>query len=242
MGKKLAESSFYPLVERWLKRHFACFKTAVNKGLRHGRIDITGVRDVGGDLSGAIETIGVEVKRGSFPFANACGQTLGYNVYVNRAYLADVREKGFTRDEIHIASHLGIGLIQIRQLACTEVLSSPFYAPIEQLNLRLLETMRLGRCQLCASVFDIGDAKSQHNRFGKLSRENMRRAINDDKGYMFWNREVAERKNRLKVRLSKDGTYERRFICPDCVYSVFSEFALYDDIPVEQSSKLTRKS
>src|ERR1051325_6870721 len=109
MRRRLPENTFYPFVEGWLKKHFGCFKTAVNKGLRHGRIDITGVRDVGGDLSGAIETIGVEVKRGSFPFANACGQTLGYNVYVNRAYLADVRQEGFTPDEIHIASHLGIG-------------------------------------------------------------------------------------------------------------------------------------
>ena len=128
---------FYPLVERWLKKHFACFKTAASKGLRHGRIDITGVRDVGGHLSGAIETIGIEVKRGSFPFANACGQTLGYNVYVNRAYWADVREEGFTRDEMHIASHLGIGLIQIRRGMCMEVLFTPFYIPIEKLNLLL---------------------------------------------------------------------------------------------------------
>lgn len=81
------ENTLYPVVERWMQRKFACFATAVNKGLKHGRIDVIGVRDIGGDLSGAIETIGIEVKRGSFPFANACGQTLGYNVYVNRAYL-----------------------------------------------------------------------------------------------------------------------------------------------------------
>src|SRR6266516_7021822 len=103
-AKRPPETSFYPIVERWLKKQFGCFITAVNKGLRHGRIDVIGVRDVGGDLSGAIETIGIEVKRGLFPFANACGQTLGYNVYVNRAYLADVRRTNFTANEIHIAS------------------------------------------------------------------------------------------------------------------------------------------
>jgi hypothetical protein len=232
MRKRLSEKDLYPRVEGWLKRHFGCFKTAVNKGLRHGRIDIIGVHDVGGDLCGAIETIGIEVKRGSFPFANACGQTLGYNVYVNRVYLADIREDRFTRDERHIASHLGIGLIQIRGRTCVEVLSSPFYSPIEKLSFGLLESLRLGRCQFCSSFFEIGDATSRFNRFHNLSRESMSRAIDDGKGLMFWNREVADRKNKLKIRLSKDGTtYERRFICPDCIENVFGQFALYGEVP-----------
>ena len=84
MAKRVAERTLYPAVERWLRRHFGCFRTAVNKGLRHSRIDIVGVRDTGGDLSGEVETIAIGVKRGSFPFANGCGQTLGYSVYPNR--------------------------------------------------------------------------------------------------------------------------------------------------------------
>src|SRR5262249_8604433 len=145
--KRHPEKSLYPAVQRWMKRHFGCFRSAVNKGLRYGRLDAIGVRDVGGDLSGAIETIGIEVKRGSFPFSNACGQTLGSTVYVNRAYLADIREEGFNRNEIQIASDLGIGLVQIRRSRCEEVLSSPFHTPIERLNLALLEALGLGRCQ-----------------------------------------------------------------------------------------------
>jgi hypothetical protein len=224
------EQQLYPAVERWVKRHFACFKTSSNKGLRHGRIDVIGVRDVGGDLSGAIETIGIEVKRGSFPFANACGQTLGYKVYVNRAYLADLRNEGFTRDEVQIASNLGIGLVQIRNRKCTEVLSSPFYDPIENLNLRLLESLRLGRCQLCSSFFETGDSKNSSNKFGFVSREDLKRAFDYEKGLMFWNHEVAKRKARLKLRVASDGsTYERRFICPDCTNSVLSQFRLYGE-------------
>ena len=216
------ENTLYPVVERWMRRKFSCFATAVNKGLRHGRIDVIGVRDIGGDLSGAIETIGIEVKRGSFPFANACGQTLGYNVYVNRVYLADLREEGFNRDEEQIASHLGIGLIQVRRGKCAEILSSPFYEPIENLNLRLLETLGLGKCQLCASVFELGF--SAKNRYGRLSRENLPRAIKQELGLMFWNREVAERKNKLGLRVTKDGlTNERRFFCPDCIGYVFAQ-------------------
>jgi len=226
MPKRAAERTLYPVVEGWLKRHFACFRTAVKKGLRHSRIDVVGVRDTGGDLSGEVETIAVEVKRGSFPFANACGQTLGYNVYANRVYLADLRLTPFTHDEIHIASHLGIGLIQIKRGKCLEVISSPVYKPIEKLHLRLLETLRLGRCQLCASVFNIGDPDGGNNRFSNLARENLRKAIASEKGLMFWNREVAARKHRLRLRVSRDGTtYERRFLCPDCISYVVSQLA-----------------
>lgn len=219
------EKELYPSVERWLRKHFACFSTATNKGLRHGRIDIVGVRDIGGDLSGAIETIGIEVKRGSFPFSNACGQTLGYRVYVNRAYLADLRDEGFTHDEIHIASNLGIGLVQIRNGKCIEVLSSPFYTPIEKLALRLLESMRLGKCQLCSCFFETGTPK---NRFANVARENLKRAVYNEKGLVFWNREVAERKAKLKIRVASDGsTFERRYFCPDCVAYVLSDFQLH---------------
>jgi hypothetical protein len=101
----------------------------------NSRIDIVGIRDTGGDLSGEVETIAVEVKRGSFPFANACGQTLGYNVYANRVYLADLRAAPFTATELHIASHLGIGLIQIKADKCIEVISSPVCKPMQRLSL-----------------------------------------------------------------------------------------------------------
>lgn len=94
--RKPREKSLYPLVERWLKRHYRCFATGINTGLRYSRIDVVGVRDVGGDLSGEVESIVVEVKRGTEPFATASGQALGYRVYVNRIYLADYRLSPFT--------------------------------------------------------------------------------------------------------------------------------------------------
>jgi hypothetical protein len=179
---------------------------------------------MGGDLSGAIETIAVEVKRGSFPFANACGQTLGYKVYAHRVYLADLRSEPFSSAQLHVASHLGIGLIWIKSSGCIEVASSPVYEPIEQLHLRLLEALRLGRCQLCDSVFNIGPPDGDGGRFSNLRRDDIRRAVAAEKGLMFWNQEVADRKRKLRVRLSKDGmTYERRFICPDCIYSVIGQ-------------------
>ncbi len=220
------EKTYYPLVERWLKRHFSCFKSAMNKGLRFGRIDVIGLRDVGGNLSGDIETIAVEVKRDKTPFANACGQTFGYSVYANRIYLADLRANSFTQEEVFIASHLGIGLIQIKGMKCTEVLSSPYYDPIAKMQLGLLESLGFGRCQLCNSVFQIGHPE-KGNRFSNLCRENVQQAIKLERGIIFWNQEVAERKQRLGIQYKEGDTsiYERRFICPDCVCRVISQLS-----------------
>jgi hypothetical protein len=222
--KNPKEKQLYPIVQRWLKRHFRCFHTDKNTGLKYSRVDVVGVRDVGGDLSGEVESIVVEVKRGTEPFATASGQALGYRVYANRVYLADYRSTPFTLDETQIASHLGIGLIQISGSRCKEILSSPYYRPITKLNLALMEKLGLGCCQVCNSMFVIGDAK---RNFTNLTRENWKRAFDNDKGLMFWNREVAKRKNRPGFRPTKDGTtYERRFICRDCVEQVFSKFKL----------------
>ena len=121
-----AEKDLYPRVERWVKRCFRCFPTGIDKELKHSRIDVIGVRDSGGELSGQIEIIAVAVKKGASAFASASGQTLGYRVYANRVYLADVRETDFSHDELKIAGHTEIGLIQVKPKRCTEVLSSPF--------------------------------------------------------------------------------------------------------------------
>lgn len=213
-----SEQKLYPKVEKWMKKQFLCFQTATNTGLRHSRIDVVGVRDVGGDLSGDVEIISIEVKNNSEPFATSCGQALGYKIYANRVYLADVRNEFFSHDEIRIASHLGIGLIQIQKSgACKEILTSPQYVPMSSMSLRLLEKLALGKCQLCNSIFKTGSIEND-KRFNNLSRENLQRAIKDEKGFIFWNRELANRKSKLGIRVQKDDmTFERRFICPDCV-------------------------
>lgn len=219
------EKKLYPIVEKWMKKQFFCFKTAINTGLKHGRIDVVGVRDIGGDLSGEIETISIEVKHGSEPFATACGQALGYKIYANRVYLADVT-KSFSYDEIRIANHMGIGLIQIKNGICKEILSSPTYTPMSSMNLRLLEHLALGKCQTCGSFFETGKIKGTKKGYymSYLSRENLKKAVKENKGLVFWNREVADRKHHLKIRETPDGSsYERRYICPDCVSNLLSQ-------------------
>ncbi len=218
------EAKLYPFVERWIQKHFRCFKTAINVGLVYSRVDVLGVRDVGGDLSGEVESIAIEVKRGSAPFATASGQALGYQVYANRIYLAAVRPEGFEPSELDIASHLGIGLVQIKGTQCREVLSSPYHKPITRMSLQLLERMSLCQCQLCGTFFETGDVgKRLSERWSNIARENFAKALANQKGMVFWNRELGERKSKLKVRESKDGsTFERRFLCPDCIYYVFA--------------------
>ncbi len=208
------ESDLYPIVAHWLERKRKCFRTDINKGLQHGRIDVIGLRDVGGDLSGEIETISVEVKRGTQPFGTASGQALGYKVYANRVYLADFRPGPFDNDEVQIASHLGIGLIRITGKTCHEELSSPYYRPITRMNLALLEKLKLGYCQLCGTLFVTKDAKSGE---GRTSRRSITRAAEADRGVIFWNWEIAGRKRKTGVRVGGFGTYERRYLCSDCV-------------------------
>jgi hypothetical protein len=224
--KTQREKAAYPIIRNWMKRHFLCFKSDINKGLKHGRADVIGIRDIGGDLSGEVETIAIEIKRGTSPFATASGQTLGYNVSANRVYLADRRAKSFTQDELQIASHLGIGLIQIRNKKCTEVLSSPFYRPIQRFNFALLENLGLGKCQLCGSFFEIGTIEKTH---ANLTREKVKQAILKEKGIMFWNEEVATRKDKVGLRPSPQGiVWERRFICPECVRNFISQLSASD--------------
>jgi hypothetical protein len=133
--RKRRESELYPLLEKWMMRHFRCFKTGINVGLQYSRADVLGLRDVGGSLSGDVESIVIEVKRGTEPFATASGQALGYRVYANRVYLAVEHQSGFTHSELDIASHLGIGLIQVKGNSCREVLSSPTISPFSACHL-----------------------------------------------------------------------------------------------------------
>jgi len=195
-----------------------------NKGSAHSRPDVIGIRDPGGNLSGEVQTIAVEVKKEGPPFATMSGQTLGYNVYANRIYLAQSRERPFTIDQMDIASHLGIGLIQIRGRKCHEILSSPFYTPITRLNLHLLETLGLGRCQFCNSFFELGKPGDVwSNIVGKEAKyedvyEAVPQALREGKGLVLWNYEVAERKRKLGLTtLQKGFSNERRYICPQCV-------------------------
>ena len=75
---------------------------------------------------------------------------------------------------------------------------------------------------MCGSFFKTGNKAK--NRWSNLTREKLQKAIDDEKGLMFWNQELANRKLRLGVRLvAEDSTRERRYVCPDCVGRLLSD-------------------
>lgn len=221
MTKTALEASFYPWVAKWMSVHFRCFKSAVNVGLRHSRIDVLGIRDVGGILSGEVETICIEVKRGSEPFATASGQALGYSIYANRVYLADLRETNFSHNELDIASHLGIGLIQLSAAKrCKEVLSSPLHNPLPRMSLEIITKLALAKCQICGTFFESG--KDHHSWYSKAAK-NLKTAVAMNKGLAFWLHDLSTRKKRVGIGRGDEGfTVEKRFVCPECIQNLFA--------------------
>jgi hypothetical protein len=217
------EADLYPGIERWMKRYFKCFKTGINIGLLYSQADVLGIRDVGGALSGEIESIIIEVKRGGQPFATASGQALGYRVYANRVYLADQRIHDFSPHEMQIASNLGIGLIQIKGGRCREILSSPHHLPITRMSLELLEKLALGLCRICGTLFQIG--ASRQRPFSLVARS-MKRAVTLERPLIFWNTELHDRKKRSGLlsarRKDQSVIYERRYLCSDCIEQLFA--------------------
>ncbi|MFN3256204.1 MAG: hypothetical protein ACE37B_10940 [Ilumatobacter sp.] len=218
----MRESDYYPRVARWAKDQLGCFHTAIDSGLKRGRIDVVGLRDVGGNLSGRSEVVSIEVKHGKQPFATAVGQASGYSIYADRCYLAEARPKPFDDDEIAIASRLGVGLVHVtgtQRIRVTEVVTAPVREPLEGLRLELLDKLGFSQCTLCSTLFARGDKKSWGKNIVRQSERgtHIPRALDTDQGVMYWLHEQAARSS------APDETiYHRRYLCPDCVYALFA--------------------
>jgi len=214
---RLNEAQYYPAVERFLRRRFHCFVTAKNRGTKFGRVDVVGIREIGGDLSGDVELVGVEVKRGNQPFNTATGQAFGYSVYAERCYLADLRlgSKPFTIEEMDIASKLGVGLLAIspsRQV--TEVLSSPQHFPLLDMRRELIEKMGYSVCTICNTPFRRGEPGS----WSRHVRRSLEKAYEQEKGLVYWLYEPDRRRKAVRKY-----NYVRRYICPDCVWNLYGD-------------------
>jgi hypothetical protein len=208
------ESDFYPILEKWIKKHFHCFHTGSTVGTTYSKADVVGIRDTGGENSGDVELIVIEVKGGKEPFATASGQARGYSVYANRVYLADVREKGFTPSEIEIASYLGIGLIRIQGKKCQEILSSPRHQPLTRMWMEMARKLGLGQCRICGTFVELGAA------YGNLTKEDVLKSIEQKKGLVYWHESLADRKKKMGIaRKNEDrnNSWQRRFICEECI-------------------------
>jgi len=215
--KRHRESEHYAPIERFLRRRFGCFVTAQDRGTRFGRVDVIGLRDIGGELSGAFEIIAVEVKAGNQPFNTATGQAYGYSVYAERCYLADLRDgtEPFSLDEIDIASRLGVGLLAIRPSGrVADILASPRGAPLVRMRAKIIERLGYSQCVICGSAFQRGDAK----QFFKHVSRDIAKAVKEEKGFVYWLHDIDARK-----RQGYFYTYERRCMCRNCVGNLFGK-------------------
>lgn len=218
----LSEADLYPQVEAWVKRRFKCFATAINTGIRFGRIDVVGIRDIGGVFTGSTELISVEVKAGNQPYATAAGQAHGYSVYAERCYLADVRpgRAPYSDDELDIASRLDIGLLRISGNRVEEVMTAPSGSPVQRLQLQVVEKLGYAPCTVCGSLFKYGETPTDGKRLRRYTDAGtaVTKAIAEEKGFIYWLNDVAERSPEKSAR---SGIYHRRYVCADCVYGIF---------------------
>jgi hypothetical protein len=166
----LKEKELEPAVEAYLKSHFCCFETGIRKGIRIlGTIDAFGIRDVGGRFSGDVELVIVEIKRSINNFGKIIGQAFGYSVCGHKCYLACYfKDKtGFMEEHKQVATHLGVGLIEIRKrknnFYCNEVLSSSHFTPKNYFMLNLLSKVEVYKCMLCGVFFQYYDEKNDKN-------------------------------------------------------------------------------
>lgn len=213
----MAEAALYGSVEKWVKEHFGCWETGINKGASVGRIDVVGVRDVGGDLSGRSEVIAVEVKDAKPVFATAAGQAHGYSIMADRCYLAMPLTSGadYSNTEKLIAGRLGIGLVAIRgDRKFDVVLTAPPCEPIDELRLQVIEKLGLAHCSLCGTLFrrseDAPDDFKGVVRQGK--RTTVVQAGEGGKGYAWWLFAASGERDQS----FRQKTYWRRYLCSDC--------------------------
>jgi hypothetical protein len=224
------EARFYKTVERFLRVRFGCFDTAQDTGTRYGRVDVVGIRDVGGRLGGEVEVVAVEVKGGNQASNTATGQALGYSVYAERCYLADLRPstQPYSLEEIDIASRLGVGLLAIHSKGDpTEVLTSPLHTPLPRMRAEIIEKLGYSKCVACGSVFKQGEP----GQWGKYVSRSIRKALDQEKGFVFWLDELNERRDVPHVY-----NYMRRYLCRDCVWNLYHEL-----IPDGQTKQATRR-
>lgn len=211
----MRERELYPRLRRFAESQLGCFTTAIDKGLDLGRIDIIGLRDTGGRLTGEGEVVAIEAKRGTAPFLTSIGQAAAYSVMADRCYLADVRPNGYTGQELEIAQELGVGLLAVtgnKRFRVTEELAAPRSTTVSSLRTELVERLQYSICTVCRSFFKRG----REGTFSETTRRSIHHAHDAEKGFVYWLYEQADRSG-----TNDKYVYHRRYVCPDCVYALW---------------------
>ncbi len=174
-------------------------------------------------LRGDFELITIEVKKSSGQFLTSAGQAAAYGVYADSAHLCCPQvDKPFDEDNIDIASHLGIGLIEIgKHQEIERVLAAPLRRPIPRKRQELLESLGFSVCQICGIPYTrSGDSEDRNSRKGlkRGSTNAMSDAVKGEMGYVWWLWNWSKDSDRLTT----DGlSYDRRYLCRDCVAGLF---------------------
>ena len=187
MASNEKESALYVKVRDWVTSTdgLRCEKAWKNEGLQEARPDVTGLRHAGGrdggHLRGDFELITIEVKKSSGQFLTSAGQAAAYGVYADRSYLCCPRgDKPFDEDSVDIASHLGIGLIEIGEhQEIKRVLAAPARRPIPHKRVELLFNLGFVVCQICDIPFPRSGDVDERKGWGGLRRESARTSISD---------------------------------------------------------------
>jgi hypothetical protein len=158
--KGLREADLYPLVRRWLDQQgYDCGDEQTrwweDLGPQRTRLDVIGLKSIGGRHHDDVEIVGVEVKKHEKARVADVNQTLGYRRFVDRAYFA---KPGPYRPElVQEAVRFGIGLLTIDPENDDDpikvVLTAAISAPHPEQRAQLLEKMWVGRCRLCGIYF-----------------------------------------------------------------------------------------
>ena len=148
----MPEEDLYPKVVEFLEKEKRCL--ASRKKLGHsyvGEADVFGIKDIGGKFNASIIGYAIEVKETTGSFGKHIGQALGYSLFSHRCYLAV--HKKFKEEHIEMANRLGVGLIEIKEDKCEEILTAQHHEPIEDLFLQVVYRLGYVKCKMCGEFF-----------------------------------------------------------------------------------------
>ena len=159
-AKKLSEVTLRKVVSSWLysSQGLGCLLTPeVPRTLPDPRPDAVGIRHVGGQLKGDFEVVSVVIRTSTKRFISACGEASAHSIQADRSYLACyLGSEEFNEDQVDVALHLGIGLINISSdEQCQRTVPAPLSHPRSGLRAALLHRLGLAICQLCGVSFSL---------------------------------------------------------------------------------------
>lgn len=167
----MLEKELYPLLHSWLRQQgYYCGDEQHNDrdaspsrwvdiGPKRNRLDVVGVKSIGGQFYDALELVGIEVKRTEKVSVKDINQALGYGRYVDRAYLAS--PGGFRDKVIHEAARYGLGLLTLepdkKKRKVRVVLTAGVAQPHPEQRAELLKRLWVRQCRLCGVFFEVYD-------------------------------------------------------------------------------------